>query len=186
MPTRKKKRRRKGEVDIAVSRLRTVIVLLVLFSLGFSIFVSAVHGSGVMDVALPLIERAESAVDAAYQAVLEAEKAGADVSSLLDTLNAGAEALSEAYMADRAGEFDDVVHYADLCYDLVGGVETEANVLRDEAAAEQTQRIFLASLGSAIAVGCIFFAGFYGWRFFKSWYYRRFSQMKPEVVDHES
>ena len=181
----RKKRRKKGEVDIAVSGLR-VVVLFVLFSLGFSIFVLGVQGSGAGDLALSVIKRAESTVDVAYQAVLEAEKAGADVSSLLDKLNLGAEALSEAYMSDRVGDFDDAVYYADLCYDLVGGVETEANILRDAAAAEQTQRTFLASLSSVVAVGCIFFGGLFGWRFFKGWYYQRFSQMKPEVVSNES
>jgi len=169
-----------------VSGLRAVAVLFVLFALVSSVFVSCIKGSDAEDVALSAIASAESAMGLAYDAVLEAEKAGANVSGLLDALNEGAEALSKAYISNRVGNFDNAIYFADLCGDLIGGVEAEANELRDAAAVDRNQRLLLTSFGSVLAVVCIFCGGFFGWRFFKSRYHRRVLKMKPEVASNES
>lgn len=178
-------KRKRSEVD-DVSGLKAAAVLFVLFALVSSVFVSCIKGSGVEDGALSAIESAELAVDSAYDAVLEAEGAGANVSGLLDELNEGAEALSKAYMSNRVGSFDDAIYFADLCYSLVGGIEAEANELRDAAIADRSQRLLLTSFGSVLAVVCVFCGGFFGWRFFKSRYHRRVLKMKPEVASNES
>jgi len=177
-------KRRRSEVD-GVSGLRAVAVLFVLFALVSSVFVSCIKGSDAEDAA-SAIESAELAVDVAYEAVLEAEGVGANVSSLLNELNDGAEALSKAYISNRVGNFDDAVYFADLCCDLVGGIEAEANELRDVAAVDRNQRFLLTSFGSVFAVVGVFCGGFFGWRFFKSRYHRRVLKMKPEVVSNES
>ena len=169
-----------------MSGLRAVAVLFVLFALVSSVFVSCIKGSDAEDVALSAIASAESAMGLAYDAVLEAEKAGANVSGLLDALNEGAEALSKAYISNRVGNFDNAIYFADLCGDLIGGVEAEANELRDAAAVDRNQRLLLTSFGSVLAVVCIFCGGFFGWRFFKSRYHRRALKMKPEVASNES
>jgi len=179
---RKRKRR---EVD-GVSGLRVIGVLFVLFAFVSSVFVLGTMALDVEEVALSAIESADLAVDLAYEAVLEAEGAGANVSGLLDELNDGAEALSKAYISNRVGDFDDAVYFADLCGDLVGGIEAEANELRDVAVVERDQRLLSTSFGSVFAVGGIFCGGFFGWRFFKSRYHRRVLKMKPEVASNES
>lgn len=179
---RKRKRR---EVD-GVSGLRVIGVLFVLFAFMSSTFVLGTMALDVEEVALSAIESAELAVDLAYEAVLEAEGVGANVSGLLDELNEGAEALSKAHISNRVGNFDDAVYFADLCYDLVAGIEAEANELRDLAVADRNHRLLLASFGSVLAVVCIFCGGFFSWRFFKSRYYRRVLKMKPEVASNES
>ena len=179
------KKRKRREVD-GVSSLRATVVLFVLFSLVSSVFVAGTQALDVEEVASSAIESAELAVDVAYEAVLEAEGAGANVSGLLDELNDGAEALSKAYISNRVGDFDDAVYFADLCYGLVAGIEAEANELRDVAVVERDQRLLLTSFGSVFAVVCIFCGGFFGWRFFKSRYHRRVLEMKPEVASNES
>ena len=180
------KKRKHREVDMMAHSLRTVIVLYVLLSLVSWVSVSSIQASNVEDGALSAIERGELAMTVAYEAVLEAERAGANVTSLLSKLNEGAEALSEAHMSNRVGNFDDVTYFANLCYDLVASIEAEANMLRDAAVVERPQRLFLTSLSSAVAAVCILFGGFFGWRFFKNRYYQRISQMKPEVVNNEA
>jgi len=179
---RKRKRR---EVD-GVSSLRVIAALFVLYAFVSSVFVLGTMALDVEDVALSAIEGAELAVDLAFEAVLEAEGAGANVSGLLDELNDGAEALSKAYISNRVGNFDDAVYFADLCGDLVGSVEAEANELRDVAVVDRNHRLLLSTLGSVLALVCIFYGGFFGWRFFKSRYHRRVLQMKPEVASNES
>jgi len=179
---RKRKRR---EVD-GVSGLRVIGVLFVLFAFVSSVFVLGTMALGVEDVALSAIESAELAVDLAYEAVLEAEGVGANVSDLLDELNDGIEALSGAYMSSRVGDFDDAIYFADLCRDLVAGIEVEANELRDVTLVERNQRLLLTSFGSVFAVVCIFCGGFFGWRFFKNRYHQRALKMRPEVTSNES
>jgi len=169
-----------------VSGLRVIAVLFILFAFVSSVFVLGIEALDVEDVALSAIESAELAVDLAYEAVLEAEGAGANVSGLLDELNDGAEALSKAHISYRVGDFDDAVYFVDLCCDLVGGTEAEANKLRDVATAEKNYRLLLSTLGSVLALVCIFYGGFFGWRFFKTWYHRRALKMKPEVASNES
>lgn len=179
---RKKKRHK---VD-GVSGLRVIAVLFVLFAFVSSVFVLGTMALDVEDVALSTIERAELAVNVAYEAVLDAEGAGANVSGLLNELNDGAEALSKAYISNRVGNFDDAIYFADLCYDLVGSIEAEANELWDVVVVDRDLRLLLTSFGSVLAVVCIFCVGFFGWRFFKSRYHRRVLKMKPGVASNES
>jgi len=179
------KKRKRREVD-GVSGLRVIGVLFVLFAFVSSVFVLGTMALDVEEVALSAIESAELAVDLAYEAVLEAEGVGANVSGLLVELSDGVEALSGAYMSSRVGNFDDAAYFADLCYDLVAGIEAEANELRDVAAVDRNQHLFLTSFGSVFAVGGIFCGGFFGWRFFKRRYHRRVLKMKPEVASNES
>lgn len=168
-----------------MSGLRVIALLFVLFALVSSVFVLGIKASDVEDVT-SAIEGAESAMGLAYEAVLEAEGAGADVTGLLDELNVGAEALSKAHMSYRVGDYDDAVYLANSCCDSVKGIEAEAINLRDAAAVERRQRLLSTSLSSIVAVGCIFCGGFFGWRLFKRRYYRRILKMKPEVENDES
>jgi hypothetical protein len=104
----------------------------------------------------------------------------------LDELNDGVEALSKAYMSNRVGDFDDTIYFAYLCCNLVGGVEAEANDLRDQAAVDSSQHLLLTSFSSVLALVCISCGGFFGWRLFKSRYHQRVLKMKPEVASNES
>jgi hypothetical protein len=169
-----------------VSDLRVIAVLFVLFAFVSSVFVLGIKALDVEEAALSTIEDAELAVDLAYGAVLEAEGVGANVSGLLVELNDGVEALSEAYVSSRIGNFDDAIYFADLCSDLVEGIEAEANELRDAAVVDRDRRLLLNSFGSVFAVVGIFCGGFFGWRFFKSRYYQRVLETKPEVASNES
>jgi len=138
------------------------------------------------DEALTAIRKAEFAVASAYEAVLEAEKAGANVSDLLEKLNVGAENLTKACMLYRIGDLEGAAHFADLCRSSVVDVTNEAETLRDLAVVERKKQVLVISLASTFGVGVTVFGGFLGWRRFKEWYLRRVLKMKPEVVSNES
>jgi len=133
------------------------------------------------DEAQDTVSRAESRMSLAYKHVLEAEKTGADVLSLLSRLNDGSALLSEARMQYRIGNFSGAVYLANQCFDSLTGIETEANDLRDGAVMARKQRLLISALGSSFAIGAVFYAGIFGWRFFKNWYYKRALKMWPEV-----
>ena len=121
-----------------------------------------------------------------YKSVLEAEKTGANVSSLLYKLNNGSTMLSEAYMQYRIGNFSEAVNFANQSFNYLDGIESEANSLRDNTVMERNQRILTSAVVSALAVGAVLFAGIFGWRFFKDKYYKRSLKMKPEVQANDS
>jgi len=138
------------------------------------------------DEAQATISRVESRIDLAYVSVLEAEGAGANVSSLLFRLNNASILLSNARMQYRRGNFSEAVKFANQCFSSLDGIENEANELRDSAVIERKQRMLISFVGSAFAIGAVFYAGFFGWRFFKEKYYRRVLEMKPEVQVNDS
>lgn len=129
---------------------------------------------------------AEEALVSAYGTVLEAEEAGANVSSLLNKLNVGGEYLAEAYDWYRLGVFENASAYANLCRELVSGVSSEAVELKDKAEVLKREDSLFRVFGSAVGVGTILVVGFVVWRVFRRRYFRRALELKPEVVSNES
>ena len=165
---------------------RTIFAAFVLLVLTSSIFMLGALGSDMEDLALSAINRAESTMGSAYEAVLKAERAGANVSGLLNRLNDGVQALSKALMSYAVGDFSDAIHFADLCHDSVVGIVAEAGELRDLAVVESDRRLLLTQGASILGVGLAVSGGVLCWRFFKRWYCRRVLRMKPVVVNDES
>jgi hypothetical protein len=132
------------------------------------------------------ISRAESKMNLAYESVFEAERAGANVSSLLVNLNDGSALLSEAQMQYRIENFSEAVRFANQCYDSLSGIETGAHSLRDSAVTLRKQRMLISAVGSIFGIGAVVFASIFGWHFFKSKYSTRVLEMKPEVQADDS
>lgn len=131
------------------------------------------------------IGSAEAAVVSAYGAALEAEEAGADVSILLEQLNAAAEHLALARMCSRRGEPEAAAGNASLCIEMTQTVSEEARVLRDRAVGERNEHAWMAICGSILGVVAAALGSLLGWGFFKKRYYRRVLRMKPEVREGE-
>jgi len=168
-----------------MSFLKSFVFLLVLF-----VFVSAVsvfEASALSENgAASAIEKAEGLMFSAHEAVLEAERAGANVSGLLARLNVAGEGLAQAHVSYRLGDFDGAARSAELCSQIGEEVMVEAYELRGLALEEAVQcfrwTMIRSILGVAIAVG----ASYLGWRIFKRRYFRRVLGMKPEVISSES
>ena len=138
------------------------------------------------DEAEAAISRAESRMSLAYKSVLEAERAGANVSGLLFKLSNGSTLLSRAQMQYRIGNFSEAADFANQCFDSLDGIEDEAGTLRDNAVTEKKQRMLISAVGSTFAIGAVLCVGVFGWRFFKDRYCRRVLKMKPEVQANDS
>jgi len=138
------------------------------------------------DVAILSITQAEEALASAFESVLDAEMAGANVSGLLGRLNFGGEYLAEAYVWVRLGVSENASRFAGLCVEVVGDVGSEAVGLRDEAErlgeADFVVRV-IWSVGGVVVVGVV---GFVVWRVFRRRYCRRVLGLRPEVVSGES
>jgi hypothetical protein len=162
-------------LDVMFLRLKFLVGSVFLFSLlSFSVpWVSATNGDV---VPLDVVE-AEEALGLAYDAVLEAEEAGANVSGLLDRLSVGGEYLAEAYAYVRLEDSESAGRLAGLCVEAVDGVEGEAVFLRERA--DILTRVFGSVVGVVVVVVC----GFVLWWLFKRHYYKKILELEPEVYN---
>jgi len=168
-----------------MSNLRLLLILLVLSAFMSSPFVLGTHASSQM-VAASAIEKAEEALASAYEAVLEAEGAGANVSALVARLSEAGELLAQAQVSYRLGDFDGAARFADLCGEIGEEVKVEAYDLRGLALEEAAQRFRWTMIGSIVGVVAILCLSLLGWRIFKRRYYGRVLGTRPEVGSDES
>jgi len=127
------------------------------------------------------ITNADDALKLAFKRVLEAEGAGANVSSLMSDLNEAGEFLAEAEMSYRNGNLTDAVGLADRCSGLAEAVSIEAAALKGSALAD-SQRAFrstiIFSTGGTFAFVAVLVLF---WFWFKRVHARRLLGMKCEV-----
>jgi hypothetical protein len=171
---------------IAVSISKLFLVLLILSVFAVPVLVSGVFGVDGEDVAASAVDRAEAAAASAYEAVLDAEEAGVDVSGLLAELNVAGRYLAEAHVWLGLGDFDEATRFADLCYDAVEDVRNEAYGLKNEGHGFWVTDSVVRMTGSIIGVVVVVFLGFVVWRVFKRRYHRRVLGLRPEVAKVES
>jgi len=137
------------------------------------------------DEASLVISEANNKLKMAFEAVLEAEKAGANVSDLIIQLNSAGALLAEAENAYRVGVFSEAVSKAEECSMLADGVMGEASQLR-ESAIVNAQTAFWHNLIFSIFGGAAFlFVIFFVWDWFRRVYMKRIVNMKPEVVSDD-
>jgi hypothetical protein len=167
-----------------VSWLKFLVVSVFLFLL---VPVSVPLVSATSEDVVPLeVAEAKEALVSAYNAVLEAEEAGANVSGLLGRLNVGGEYLAEAYAYIRLGDFESAGRFAGLCVEEVEGVRSEAGGLREEAHGWWTLDVIVKVIWSVVGVVVVVVGGFVVWRIFKRRYHGKVLGMRPEVASGES
>jgi hypothetical protein len=138
------------------------------------------------DVTSLEVAEAEEALLLAYDSVLEAEEAGANVSGLLDKLNVGSEYLAEAYVSVRLGDSENAARLAGLCVEAVSDVTGEAVFLKDDAARLKRADFLVKAFASAAGVVIVVVSGLVLWTVFKRRYFENALGLKPEVISDES
>jgi hypothetical protein len=127
------------------------------------------------------IADAEHALSEAFEAVLSAEKAGANVSVLLVKLNGGVDSFLDAQRAFDRGDDVEAVRLANSASGVAGEVWDEAARMSVGATDAAVDRSWVFLVVSTVAVSVVAVASWAGYRFFKQWYYRRLLKMKPKV-----
>ena len=175
-----KHRNRIFVVTMQPSKLRFLSATVLLFAL-FSMLMFPVSAAGNQEVAASSISEAEWSMAQAYEAVLDAESADADVSGLLVRLNDAAELLSEARMAFDVGDFEESAGFAGSTSEVGYEIVDDAELLEIEAKNAQVHSSWGFLIISALGVSVVVFSSLVGYSFFKRRYYRRLSKMKPRV-----
>ncbi|MDH5482935.1 MAG: hypothetical protein OEY22_08675 [Candidatus Bathyarchaeota archaeon] len=120
--------------------------------------------------ALSKISEAENAVRSAYDAVLKAEEAGANVAFLLNGLNEAGMLLWKAHMAYDMGDFDSAFNLANLSKTELDGFVSEASILAETGAQQSYMDFMLNVVGSLVGAVAVVCGGFVFWFFLKRKY----------------
>jgi hypothetical protein len=102
------------------------------------------------------ISSAKNSLAQCYSAIQQAETAGANIGSLMTTLNQAAVSLSKAELAYSSGDYATAYSAASQCQSQLGGLIPQANTSQQNAEAARAQNFMfnLLSLVLAFSVLC--------------------------------
>jgi hypothetical protein len=121
-----------------------------ILTIAFLLLVVAIVPSHVALAQSGAIASAQSTLNTCYEAAKQAEAAGANITSLQETLNIAGAQLSKAQYAQSQGDSGSANNYAQQAQNTLSGFEAQANALRDTAS-RQTQTSFLINVVGSIA-----------------------------------
>lgn len=119
------------------------------------------------DEAALRIQTAENKVLNCYRAVFDAEKADANVSSLLNTLNEASWFLSEAKLAYNSGDYNSAFTNASECLSKLEGFTNQADDLRLEAEQAKHLDFMVNFVGSAVGSVAVVLGSYAVWVYLK-------------------
>ncbi|MBS7616990.1 hypothetical protein KEJ45_07320 [Candidatus Bathyarchaeota archaeon] len=140
-------------------------ISITLITLTFLLF-APVFGSQ-SEEAEARIKEAENMVLDCYGAVVEAEKASANVSDMLTTLNNASWSLALAKHAYAIGEYDSALEYANQTLRTLQGFIGEAKNLQENAEKTRYFDFMINFVGSAVGAVAIVAGGYVSWFFIK-------------------
>jgi hypothetical protein len=164
---------------VTASKARIGGILILTFIL-YSVLQFSAHGADYREVTTTISE-AEQAMAAGFEAALDAERAGANVSSLLARLNEGGEYLSAARVAFGNGNHSEADRLSGLANEVGVQVESDAFGLEADAINAAFNRFRLYVAGSALAMATVVIATLLAYKLIKKRYFKRLLKMKPEV-----
>ena len=139
-----------------------------------------------LDSTASTLQAANSVVGEAFNAVLEAEKVGGNVTQLLVRLDTAGTLLADAQNDYNSGNTANVTSLVDNALQIANKVNADALNLRNVSLVESQNSFWLTLIFSVI--GAIVFGGslLFVWRRFKRSYTMKLLSSKPEVVDNTS
>jgi len=114
------------------------------------------------------IEQARSKLIECYNATLGAEKAGANISSLLGNLSDAGSLLSKADLALGQADFDSAAFYANQSRAKLEAFVEAADLLRTEAEQDRLRDFMINIVGSIIGAVIVAIGGIGVWIFLTS------------------
>lgn len=132
------------------------------------------------------LQAANSAIIQAFNAILDAEESGANVTDLINQLNIASELLAQANIEYTTGNLSSAANNAEAVLPITQKVLVDAQNAKQTASAHG-QTVFWSTLALA-SVGIFSFVLvlFLLWRWFKKKYVSNLFDTKPEVNLHET
>jgi hypothetical protein len=148
--------------------------------LGFSFFSDLGVFAQADQITLKL-QLAESAVGQAFDAVLDAEKTGANVTDHLAQLNMVENILALAEISYRTGDFNAASSQADRVFPIAKGVTISAQDVKQTALVSSKNTYWFTNAITATGLFAFVLLMLLFWRRFKHRYIDRLSEATPEV-----
>ena len=162
--------------------MRSIVVLLIV--LVFSVCLLGVQqATAQTDSAASKLQAADTAANQAFNAVLVAEKAGANVTGLLVHLNVAQGILAQAENSYRSGDFSTAATQADSVLPIAQQVTNEAQGAKQSALVSERNGLWSTIALTVVGVFVFVLILFLVWRRFKRNYIERLSEAKPELVE---
>jgi len=118
--------------------------------------------------------------------VIDAARAGGDISALVFRLNHVVDSLSEAKTALTEGDGDRAFQLAARAAENATSTATQAHAFASSAAYDAEIGFRNQVIISVVSSGLIVGLGLFAWAYFKQYYVRRLMERKPEAVPHAS
>jgi len=160
-----------------------VIALLVFLAFG-SCFYSGIYVFAQTDQTALKLQTANNAIDSAFNAVMDAEKAGANVTGLLVKLNVAADDLSQAENSYQSGDFNAAAVQADSVLPIAQEVTTSAQNAQQTSSVSNQNGFWFTIAFSEIGATLFVLVLFLAWRKIKSNYMKKLPGLKPEVAEN--
>jgi hypothetical protein len=125
-------------------------------------------------------------INNAFEAILESEKTGADITALIRDINEAIIIFKEFKIAIKEGDSERAILTSQECVSIVTKVENEAHALSvvdEDQIISSNERRYLISRGGMII---IIILSLIIWYKVKDYYMNRTLKMKPRVVNIES
>ena len=131
------------------------------------------------------LQEANIAVNQAFNAVLDAEKAGANVTDLLVRMNSAVGILAQAENSYRTGNTNKAVAQADNVFSIAHQITTTAQTAKQNAIISIQNNFWLTIAFTAVSTIMFFEGLILFWLWFKRRYIKNLSEAKPELVSNE-
>ncbi len=162
----------------------SIIVLLVVLMLSVCIL-SVPQASGQTDQSTSKLQAANTAVNQAFNAVLDAEKVGANVTDLLTRINTAQGILAQAENSYRSGDTNTAATQANTVLLIAHQVTTAAQNAKQEAIMSNQNNYWFTIAFSVVGMIMFLEVLVLFWLWFKRRYIKNLSEAKPELVSNE-
>jgi hypothetical protein len=156
--------------------------------LAFLVFVSYFYGErcvfGQTDQIAAKLQEAKSAVGQAFKAVLDAEKAGGNVTQLLTKLDKAGDILADAQNALNSGSTANIASNLENGLQIANQVNSEAINLRNVSILHSQNNFWLTLTFSTVGVILFIISLLLVWRRFKRSNTNKLFSKKPEAVEN--
>lgn len=155
--------------------------MFIFFALGSCLYGENYVFAQTNQTALNRIHAAETASMQAFNSILNAEKAGANVTGLISQLNDAEGILAQAENSYRTGDYSTAATQADSILPLAQQVTLEAQHAK-QTAIDSSQNALWSTITLTVTGVLVFVLSlFLVWRRFKRIYIKRLSEAKPEL-----
>lgn len=169
-------------MGVNINQSIVALMIMLVFSL---CFLSVQQAIAQTDQASSKLQAANVAVEQAFNAVLDAEKAGANVTGLLVQINTAQGILAQAENSYRTGNTNQAATQSDNVLRIAQQITTSAQNAKQDAIMS-IQNNFWWTITFTVVGALVFLEVLIlFWFWFKRRYVRNLSDAKPELVSNE-